>query len=395
MKYKNVALIPLRGGSKSIPLKNIKMINGTPLVYWVLDAACDCIYLDKVFVSTDSEEIRSVVEAFGSDRVEVIDRDKSTAGDNAPTESVMLEFAEKFDFENIMLIQATSPLLETKDLDKGFEVISDGNYQSVLSVVRQKRFVWGKSKQGYKPINYDYKNRPMRQKFDGFLVENGAFYITTKEKLLESKNRISGSIGVVEMEEASYFEIDELSDWMIVEKLLSQKKGYRESNLIEIIKNVKLLITDCDGVLTDGGMYYSENGDELKKFNTKDGMGVRRLREIGIDTIIITGEKTELVKRRAMKLGINEAHLGIKDKKPLVIEIAQKRGLRLEEIAYIGDDINDLEAIDAVGLGCSVSDGLESVKKVAKYITLAKGGDGALREIAELILKNRTSVAKS
>lgn len=389
MKYKNVALIPLRGGSKSIPLKNIKMINGMPLVYWVLDAACGCRYLDKVFVSTDSDKIRNVVEEYGSDRVEVISRSESTARDNSSTESVMLEFAENYDFENIMLIQATSPLLESKDLDKGFELISNNIYQSVLSVVRQKRFIWEESTGGHHPVNYDYKNRPMRQNFNGFLVENGAFYITSKENLLQSKNRISGSIGAVEMDEESYFEIDEPSDWIIVESLLKQKKGKVESSLEQSFRDIKLLITDCDGVLTDGGMYYSENGDELKKFNTKDGMGVQRLRSIGIDTIIITGEKSELVKRRAKKLGINEVYLGIKDKEPLVSEIATKRKIGLNEIAYLGDDINDLEAIKSVGLGCCVADAMKCVKDVSQYIISAKGGEGALREVAELIISNR------
>lgn len=159
--------------------------------------------------------------------------------------------------------------------------------------------------------------------------------------------------------------------------------------MLQIIKGIKLLITDCDGVMTDGGMYYSENGDELKKFNTKDGMGVQRLRDIGIDTIIMTGENADLVKRRASKLGINEVYLGVRNKKQLLMEIAENRGLKLEEIAYIGDDVNDLEAVKVVGLGCSVSDASDLVKKSAKYITYAKGGEGAVREIAELIIKNK------
>lgn len=387
--YKNVAFIPLRGGSKSIPLKNIKPINGRPLVYWVLDAATKCEYIEKVFVATDSEQIKNVVEKYKSDKVKVIDRDEATAKDDSPTELAMLEFADKYDFENIVLIQATSPLLKYEDLNKGFELILTGNYTSVLSVVRQKRFIWEKSGDRYVPINYSYKNRPMRQNFDGFLVENGAFYITSKLGLIESKNRISGNIGIVEMDADSYFEIDEPSDWIIVENLLKQKKGDWNTNIGELFRNIKLLITDCDGVLTDGGMYYSEKGDELKKFNTRDGMGVQLLREIGIETIIITGEDVELVRRRAAKLGITEIYMGIKDKVSLVRKIAENHGFQLEEIAYIGDDINDLGAIKIVGLGCSVNDGMEEVKSAAKYTTQAKGGQGALREIAELIYKVR------
>ena len=108
----NVAFIPVRGGSKSIKLKNIKKINGRPLIYWVLDAAIGCDGIDKVVVSTDSAEIRSVVEEYGSEDILVIGRSDEVSTDFASTESVMLEFGEVYDFGNIILIQATSPLLD-------------------------------------------------------------------------------------------------------------------------------------------------------------------------------------------------------------------------------------------------------------------------------------------
>lgn len=390
MDYKNVAFIPLRGGSKSILLKNIKEINRRPLAYWVIDSAVNCKYIDKVFISTDSEEIKKVIEAYHSNKVIVIGRSKETAEDNSSTESAMLEFAQNYKFNNIVLIQATSPLLEVEDLNKGFEMVLQENYNSVLSVVRQKRFIWESKDGSYNPQNYDYKNRPMRQQFEGFLVENGAFYITSRESLLETRCRIYDNIGIVEMKEESYFEIDEPSDWLIVENLLKRKYTAEKNELRDILKDIKLVITDCDGVLTDGGMYYSEKGDELKKFNTKDGMGVQLLREIGIETIIITGENVELVKRRAEKLGIKEIYMGIKNKAPLVKEIAEIHELGLGEIAYIGDDINDLEAVEIVGLGCSVEDGMAKVRDAAKYVTKTKGGQGALREVAELILEAKT-----
>ena len=112
MAFKNIAFIPLRAGSKSIPNKNIKPMNGRPLVYWVLDPAVKCEYIDKIFVSTDGQVIKQVVEEYDSDKVIVIGRSEETARDESSTESAMLEFAEKYEFENIVLIQATSPLLE-------------------------------------------------------------------------------------------------------------------------------------------------------------------------------------------------------------------------------------------------------------------------------------------
>lgn len=220
----NVAFIPVRGGSKSIPLKNIKEIAGKPLVYWTITAANDCNYIDKIYVATDSPEIKEVVERLYLDKVVVIGRSASSATDNASTESAMLEFAVDYEFDSIVLIQATSPLLTTKDLNRGFELYNKKGTDSVLSAVRQKRFQWKTERSGYAvPINYDYRNRPRRQEFEGCFVENGAFYITSRRALLQSQNRISGNICICEMDELAYFEIDEPSDWKIVEKFLHER----------------------------------------------------------------------------------------------------------------------------------------------------------------------------
>jgi N-acylneuraminate cytidylyltransferase len=220
----NVAFIPVRGGSKSIPMKNICEIAGRPLVYWTAKAACDCDDIDIVYISTDSDIIKATVEEFGLGKIKVIGRSKENASDTASTESVMLEFANQYEFDNIVLIQATSPLLTKKDLNEGFELFRIPDTDSVMSVVRQKRFLWKVDENGYAvPLNYDPLNRPRRQEFNGYLVENGAFFITGKSRLLESKNRMSGNIRVCEMDELSYFEIDEPSDWVIIEQLLKNR----------------------------------------------------------------------------------------------------------------------------------------------------------------------------
>lgn len=391
-KHKNIAFIPLRGGSKSIPKKNIKRIHKRPLVYWVLDQLVKCKYLDEIYVATDCEEIRKVVKAYGEEKITVIDRSEENARDHSPTEAVMLEFSSKYDFDHMVLVQATSPLLEEKYISEGFKLLLSEKYDSVLSAVRQKRFIWEKKKGGSVALNYDINQRPRRQDFEGFLVENGAFYITTKEGLEKHKNRLSGKIGIVEMPEETYAEIDEMSDWMMVEKLLKKRENHQaENKLIEKLKRIKLVITDCDGVLTDGGMYYSESGDELKKFNTRDGMGIKLLRKNGIETVIITGENVDLVRRRGEKLGIKEIYLGVANKEPIVRELSQKYHVSLDEIAYVGDDINDYASLRIVGLSVTVQDGAELLKKEADIITRAKGGKGALREIADRILECKGS----
>ena len=387
----NVAFIPVRGGSKSIPLKNIKPICGKPLVYWTVKAACECRYIDKVYVSTDSEVIRNAVQRFageisGADKIEVIGRSPETATDGASTESAMLKFAEHYIFDNIILVQATSPMLTAGDLNGGYELYATDNTDSVLSVVKQYRFLWKQDKEeNAVPMNYEVFHRPRRQEFDGYLMENGAFYICSRENLLKTGNRLSGNIKAYEMDADTAFEIDEPSDWIIIEALM--KKNGLLLDKDPDTKKIKMFLTDCDGCLTDGGMYYSENGDELKKFNTKDGMGLSNIRNKGVVTGIITGENTKIVERRAEKLHINELHQGVTDKLSVVRELAKKYHVSLEEVAYVGDDVNDISVMEQVGFPCTVNDANSKVKELATYISSYNGGDGAIRDIIEHLFK--------
>lgn len=385
----NVAFIPVRGGSKSIPLKNIKTICGRPLVYWTVKAACGCQYIDRVYVATDSKKIEDTITGFKNqnlffDKLEVIGRSAESATDTASTEFAMLEFANKYKFDNIVLVQATSPLLVSDDLDRGFEAFNEDGTDSVLSVVHQKRFNWSKDNAGYAiPTNYDVYKRPRRQEFDGYMVENGAFYITSREDLLRTKNRVSGNIKAVEMNEDTFFEIDEPSDWVIIEALM-KKNGMEEK---KAFPEIKMFLTDCDGCLTDGGMYYSENGDELKKFNTRDGMAFKMLREKGIITGIVTSENVDLNRRRAEKLKLDILEVSCMDKAGVVKKLCQKYNIDLKNVAYVGDDINDLEALKMVGLGCCPADAIQEVRKYAQFVTKAKGGEGVIREITDLLFK--------
>ncbi|MFH1714290.1 MAG: acylneuraminate cytidylyltransferase family protein [Candidatus Nealsonbacteria bacterium] len=230
-KIKTVVFLPLRGGSKSIPLKNIKPIAGKPLSFWGAQAALKCSLVDKLVVSTDSDAIRKKFRQIKSKKLKVIDRSSETATDKASTESAMLEFAKNNDwFEYIILIQATSPLLESRHLKEAINKFFRNKCDSLLSVVRQKRFIWQEKRGRTRPVNYNPLKRPMRQDFEGFLVENGAFYITSRKRLLRTKCRISGKMGVYEMPEETYFEMDEPSDWIIIESFLKKAKVEKQKN---------------------------------------------------------------------------------------------------------------------------------------------------------------------
>lgn len=401
----NVAFIPVRGGSKSIPLKNIKQIHGRPLVYWTVAAACDCRFIDKVFVATDSDDIRLCVEKFCAEdidrfkRVAVIDRSAETATDTASTESAMMEFARGRRFDNIVLIQATSPLLTGADLDNGFNTFNAPGTDSVISVVPQKRFIWNVDNDGIAaPQNYDVYHRPRRQDFDEYYVENGAFYITSRKSLLASGNRLSGNIRISLMGEDTYYEIDEVSDWIVTESLMAKREDTtaKEASGSGDVPDLKyrMFLTDCDGCMTDGGMYYSEKGDELKKFNTKDGVAFRLLKERGIITGVITGEDVALNKRRCEKLKIDVLAQGCTDKVACINRLCATYNIRPEEIVYIGDDLADKDAIELAGLGCCPADAAAPVRNVADLVTKAKGGEGVIREVADMILGEGTKGRK-
>ena len=225
-KYKNIVFIPARGGSKSIPGKNIKEINGKPLIYWAIMASCRCRFTDMVYVATDDRLIRETVEGFGVQKLKAVGRSEDSATDTASTELAMLQFAKEQEFENIILVQATSPMLTSQELEEGIQKFREPGIDSVLSVVRQRRFCWERcAGNRARPLNYDVVRRPRRQEFEGFFVENGAFYITSKEALLRTGCRLSGNIGMVEMQEDSYYEIDEPKDWEIVEHLLKLRES--------------------------------------------------------------------------------------------------------------------------------------------------------------------------
>lgn len=158
-------------------------------------------------------------------------------------------------------------------------------------------------------------------------------------------------------------------------------------DVLERARKIRLVLTDVDGVLTDGSCYYSQRGEELKKFSLRDGMGVDRLRQFSaIETGFVTKEKTGFVRARAEKLGLSEVHTGIEDKGRTMGEIAARRGLEFEEIAFIGDDVNDLPALRKAGLAACPSDSFAPVFPEVHFVCSEPGGHGAFRQLAELIL---------
>ena len=385
-----IAFIPVRGGSKSIPLKNIKLFCGKPLVCWNIEALKSCSLVDEVIVATDSNEIWNTVECRHYAKTVLYRRSAENACDTASTESVMLEYIDNAHLAKddiFMLVQATSPLTESIHFSEALQMYSNGEYDSILTCVRNYRFFWNEDGTS---MNYDYMNRPRRQNFSGMLMENGAFYINTVGNILSNGNRLGGKIGIYEMPEYTATEIDEPDDWTILESLMQR---HVLSKLHSKKKQIKLFLCDVDGTLTDGGMYYSESGDELKKFNTRDGMGFQLLREAGIKTGIITSENTKIVENRTKKLNIDFLCQSKRDggKVAAAQKICDEIGITFDEVAYIGDDINCYDLLLSVGIAACPADANVKITKCPSILKLeSKGGEGCVREFVDRYILNNS-----
>ena len=377
-----IAFVPARHGSKSIPEKNIKSFCGKPLIFWVLQELQHAI-VDKIVVATDSEKIKDIVVSFNFSKVEVFNRSLNNAKDFSTTESVMLEYINSSILNNndiFMLVQATSPFTQKKHFNEGLQLFK--KYDSVISCCISKKFFW---KEEGIALNYDINNRPRRQDHRGFLIENGAFYISSVLNIINSKNRLSGNIGIYQMPDYTSVEIDEQVDWIIAESIM--KYFLLKRNIIKNL-SVKIFLSDVDGVMTDGGMYYTDNGEEFKKFCTYDGMGMQILQKSGIKVGIITSEDKDINRKRAQKLGLDFDFHGAKNKLQNVKDLCVKENIKLNEVAYIGDDINCFELLSNVGYAACPNNAVKKIKSIPNILQLTKnGGDGVVREFIDLIMQ--------
>ena len=339
--------------------------------------------LDEVYVFTDDEEILNYVEKeyHWTTKVKGLLRNDHNANDIATTESAMVEFAEKInnDFDVLCLLQATSPLTTSQDINDALFQISTKGKTSALSVVKTHRFTWNADGT---PQNYNVFNRPRRQDFAGLLMENGAVYATTKDAFLKSKNRVSETIGLVEMPEETLMEIDSLSDWTIIESLLAERqKSFKKQ------ERINYLVLDVDGVFTDGCVYYGAEGELMKKFDMRDGMGLEILRQNNVEVVVITSENSDLVAKRMQKLQIKHTFLGVKDKYSFLQNFINQQQTSWANLAYVGDDVNDLANLCTVGWSFAPANATSIVKQQVDFTLSNNSADGAIREVCEWVMK--------
>lgn len=387
------ALIPARGGSKGIPRKNLQLVGGRPLVVHSIAQARACAAIDRVFVSTDDDEIARVSAAAGA---EIIVRPPHLAGDTASTESAMQHALEQWRAagtspESIVLLQATSPFRSPGQLDAAMAEFARSGCDSLLSVVRFHGFVWQQSATGARPFTYEPSARPRRQDIHDIVLETGSFYITRRALFEREGARLGGRIATWEVPACDAIDIDEPADL-----LRARAEARRRGMIGELaLGGIEWLVLDVDGTLTDGAMYYGEAGDELKRFNTRDGHGIARFRANGGRVAFVTGETSRAVARRAEKLGVDHVVLGCRDKAAAIVDLCRRFRVAPSAVVAMGDDINDLPMVGRVAAFAAPCDAHPDVLAVADWVSERPGGAGAVRELLDLIEAARVKLVRA
>jgi len=391
-----LAIIPARGGSRGIPGKNIRPVGGKPLLAYTIADALRAPSITRVVVSTDDAAIARVAREYGA---EVVHRPTDISGDTATSESALLHTldhlrdSEGYEPELVVFLQATSPLRARDEVQHAIDELVSAGADSLFSACPVHGFVWRLERQpGSKPqsFSYDHRNRPRRQDAPEDFIENGSIYVFRPCVLRESGNRLGGRIAVHRMDVLDSFQVDEPGDLELIEQLLAVRSATRPTprELASQLAAIRLLALDFDGVLTDNRVYVSEDGREAVACNRGDGWGIARLREQGVEVVIISTETNPVVQARARKLRVECVH-GCDDKRSVLVKLAEERGLEAAEVAFVGNDANDLECLRWVGLPIAVADAELVARDVARLVTRRPGGGGAVREVADWILAAR------
>ena len=391
MSRKNLAIIPARGGSKGIPRKNLQPLDGRPLLAHSLEQARDARAVDRVIVSTDDQEIAEVSRRYGA---EVVSRPAELAGDTASSESALLHALdvlrerENYEPDLVVFLQATSPLRHVDDIDQSIALLERKGADSLFSACSVHGFIWRRLGEDLQSVTYDHTQRQRRQDLDvEDYLENGSIYVFRPWVLREHGNRLGGRMVVYPMDPLHSFQIDEPADLELMEGLCHLERERQEGSGIDL-SAIRLLVLDFDGVLTNNRVIVHQDGTEAVVCDRGDSLGLGMLREAGqVEAVVLSKEINPVVSARCQKLRL-ECFQGSDDKLTQLEEMVAARGLAAAQVAYVGNDVNDLEAMSWSGVAIAVADAVGEVRAVADFVTRRSGGQGAVREVCDLLLAN-------
>lgn len=392
----SVAIILARGGSKGIPHKNLIDFAGKPLLAWSILQALEAETVGAVFVSSDSEVILDVAVKYGA---RAIRRPREFATDTATSESALLHALDVVTAElgaepaRIVFLQATSPLREPADIDSAVVAFISQDADSLFSdAVLDDFCAWHEEDGVLKGKTFDPFNRGRRQDRKPLYLENGSIYVFRPSLLREKGNRLGGRIARYSMPYWKSFEIDtveniELCEYFFRKYLLADWRS-REGGLAAF--EPRLIVYDFDGVMTDNRVLVMQDGSEGVSANRADGWGIGQLRQAGLHQIILSTETNPVVSARANKLNL-EVLQGSGNKRRDLVAYCEAKGIELERVLYVGNDVNDLDAMRLVGFPVAPADAHPEVLSLAKYVTRARGGEGVIKELSEALLATSSS----
>jgi YrbI family 3-deoxy-D-manno-octulosonate 8-phosphate phosphatase len=404
------AIIPARGGSQGLPGKNLARVGGVPLVVRAVQAALRSERIGRVVVTTDDVEIAESARVAGA---EIVDRPHELADSEASSESALLhalgvleasvdEHNGRGDDRNhrhrdiTVFIQATSPFIDPADLDAAIERVHADERDVVFSAAPTHVFLWrgdagARSAVG---VNHDAAHRQRRQDRTPEFAETGAFYVLRTDGFVRAGHRFFGRVGVQPVHPDHAIEIDDADDLERARALAPDvdrrlaASGATGADQRHPQIDVDALVTDFDGVHTDDTVMVDQLGRETVRVSRADGHGIARVRAAGIPVLILSAEENPVVERRAEKLGV-ECAQGVAEKGAVLRAWAADRGIRLDRIAYLGNDRGDLPALGLVGWPIAVPDAAPEALAAARHVLANRGGHGAVRELADLILAAR------
>jgi N-acylneuraminate cytidylyltransferase len=383
-----VAVIPARGGSKGIPGKNLRPVGGVPLIVRAVLSARASRLVDRVVVSTDDLAIASLARGAGA---EVVERPREISGDTASSESALDHAIDSLEERGVSVrilafLQATSPFIDPDDLDGAIERVAAGESDTVFSAVESWGFVWRDGPSGAIGVNHDAATRPRRQDRELEFLETGAFYVMDAAGFRRAGHRFFGRVGIAVVPESHALEIDTLEQLALADALAPlHARVAREPVAID----VDAVVTDFDGVHTDDTVALGQDGQESVVVNRSDGLGVARLTAAGIPVLILSTETNPVVGARAHKLGV-EVIQSSTDKAAALAGWAAEHGIPLERIAYLGNDVNDLGCFALVGWPVAVPNAHPLALGAARLVLTTPGGSGAVRELADAVLRARS-----
>lgn len=391
-----IAIIPARGGSKGIPRKNVLPLAGKPLLAHSIEHARRAPSIGRIFVSTDDPEIAAVAGDAGA---EVVIRPASISGDRATSELALLHVldhlqdTERWEPELVVFLQATSPLRGEGDVEEAIATLRREGADSLFSGSVMHGFAWRRGAGRLDPVNYDPVRRPMRQDLtEAILEENGSIYVFRPAVLRANGSRLGGRIAVFQQGPLHSLQIDETADFEVIARLMSAPPGGAATELprgsAAALAAVRLVVLDFDGVLTDNRVQVSEDGRESVVCHRGDGWGIGRLRDAGLEVLVLSTETNPVVGARCKKLGV-ACQQGIADKGEALRGLARDRGLEAGQVAYVGNDGNDADCLRWAGVPIVVADAEGEVLPLARFVTRRAGGAGAVRELAGWILAAR------